>query len=91
MRKSVFRVSDTNRTVQPQKIARGLKFWISEVEGLYYLCCRNPFAYAKNKDTDQLRGNCAADQYLCFCFIDSTIPNLPKYKISSFYPSSVTV
>ena len=28
----------------------------------------------ENKGTDQLRGNCAADQRLCFRFIDSTIP-----------------
>ena len=31
-------MSDTNRAVQPQKIARGLKFWISVADGLYYLC-----------------------------------------------------
>ena len=41
MRKPVFRVSDTNRAVQPQKIARGLKFWILKEEGLYYLCSEN--------------------------------------------------
>ena len=28
--------SDTNRAVQPQKVARGLKFLKNEVEGLYY-------------------------------------------------------
>ena len=27
----------TRQAVQPQKMARGLKFWIKEVEGLYYL------------------------------------------------------
>ena len=27
---------DTNQAVQPQKMNRGLKFWIKEVEGLYY-------------------------------------------------------
>ena len=31
------------------------------------------------------------DQRLCFCYIDSTIPLLPKAEISSFYPSSVTL
>ena len=43
------------------------------------------FAYAKNKDADQLRGNREADQRLCFRYIDtcSTIPLLPKSKISS--------
>ena len=29
--------SDINRAVQPQKMARGLKFWIQELEGLYYV------------------------------------------------------
>ena len=28
---------------------------------------------AKNKGAYQLRGNCAAEQCLCFCFIDETI------------------
>ena len=30
--------SDTNQDVQLQKMARGLKFQIQKVEGLYYLC-----------------------------------------------------
>ena len=38
-----------DQAVQPQKIVRGLKFRIKEVEGLYYLC-------SENKSTDQLRG-----------------------------------
>ena len=33
--------SDTNQAVQPQKIARGLKFHIYEAEGLYYLRSEN--------------------------------------------------
>ena len=33
--------SNTNQAVQPQKIARGLKFQIVEVKGLYYLCSKN--------------------------------------------------
>ena len=28
-------------------------------------------------------GNCEADQRLCFCYIDSTIPLLSKFEISS--------
>ena len=28
----------------------------------------------KNKDADQLRGNREADQRLCFCYSDSTVP-----------------
>ena len=35
----------------------------------------------ENKDADQLRGNHEADQRLCFRYMDSTIPLLPKYKI----------
>ena len=36
------------------------------------------FACANNKGADQLHGNNAADQCLCFGYIDSTIPLLPK-------------
>ena len=35
--------------------------------------------------------SCAAEQSLCFFYIDSTIPLLPKSEISSLYPSSVEV
>ena len=35
-------------------------------------------AYAKTKDADQLRGNREADQRLCFCYSDSTVPLLLK-------------
>ena len=41
--------SDTNQAVQLQKMARGLKFRISEVEELYIPC-------SENKGADQLRG-----------------------------------
>ena len=40
-------------------MARGLKFWIQKVEGLYYQC-------SENKDADQLRGYREADLRLCF-------------------------
>ena len=52
-------MSDTNRAVQPLKMARGLKFRIKKVEGLYYLC-------SGNKGADQLRGYREADLRLCF-------------------------
>ena len=55
---------------------------------------RNPafFAYkGKNKGADQLCGNHAAAQRLCFRYIDGTIPLLPHSKISSVSPSSVAV
>ena len=48
------------------------------------------FAYAKT-DADQIRGNREADLHLCFRYIDSTIPLLPIYEISSLYPSCVVV
>ena len=51
--------SDTNRSVQSQKIDKGWKFWILKVEELYYPC-------RENKGADQLRGNREADQGLCF-------------------------
>ena len=51
--------SDTNQAVQLQKMARGLKFRIKKVEGLYFLC-------SENRDADQLRGYREADLRLCF-------------------------
>ena len=51
--------SDTNRAVQPQKMARGLKFRIYIEEGLHYPC-------SENKGADQLRSHCAVDLLLCF-------------------------
>ena len=41
--------SYTNWTVQPQKMIRGFRFGIQEVEGWYYQC-------SKNKGSDQLCG-----------------------------------
>ena len=38
----------------------------------------------ENKGAGQLRGNREADQRLCFCYSDSTIPLLLKSEISSF-------
>ena len=49
------------------------------------------FCICENKDADQLRGNREADQRLCFRYIDSTIPLLPIYEISSLQPSSVAI
>ena len=51
--------SDTNRAVQLQKMARGLKFLIYKVEGSCYLC-------SENKAADHLRGYREADLRLCF-------------------------
>ena len=51
--------SDTYQAVQSQNLARGLKFWIWEVDELTYLC-------SENKGTDQMRDHCASDLRLCF-------------------------
>ena len=51
--------SDTNRAVQSQEMARGLKFRFKKVKGLYYLC-------SENKGADQLHGYREADLRLCF-------------------------
>ena len=62
MRKPTIRVrtrSDTNRAVQSQKQARGLKFWLEVEEELYYLS-------SENKGADQLCSYCTDD--LCLCF-----------------------
>ena len=53
-----------NQAVQPQKMARGLKFPIEVEEGYYY-----PFS--ENKGADQLRSNCTADLRLCFAYAES--------------------
>ena len=58
--------SDTNRAVQPQKMARGLKFRVSEVRRLYYQC-------SENKGADQLRGYRMADLCLCFRICKKTV------------------
>ena len=42
------------------------------------------FCICENKDADQLRGNREADQRLCFRYMDSIIPLLSKFEISSF-------
>ena len=49
------------------------------------------FCICKNKDADQLHGNREADQRLCFCYINSIIPLLSIYEISSLWPSCVAV
>ena len=49
------------------------------------------FCICKNKGADQLHGHRAADQRLCFCYINSTIHMLSKLEISSLQPSSEVV
>ena len=49
------------------------------------------FCICENKGANQLRDNPAADQCLCFRYIDSTVSFLPRSEISSLYPSSAAV
>ena len=55
------------------------------------LCCdlshhmgKPTICISENKDADQLRGDREADQRLCFCYSDTTVPLLLKSEISSF-------
>ena len=43
------------------------------------------FRFTARSDRNVLKiiGNCEADQRLCFHYTDSTIPQLPKYEITS--------
>ena len=41
------------------------------------------FCLCENNGADHLHSNCKADQHLCFCYTDSTIPLLPKFQASS--------
>ena len=58
--------SETNQAVQSQKMARGLKFQIEKVEGLYYLS-------SENTGADQLHGYRDADLRLCFRICETLV------------------
>ena len=48
-------------------------------------CTRKPTTcICENKDAGQLCSNCIADQCICFCYLDNTIPLFLKSDISSF-------
>ena len=84
MRKPVFGVSDLvpkNRAIQLQKMAKGLKFRIKEVEGLNY-------PYGENKGADQLRGYREAD--VCLCFLMCKKPVFSQRGSFSFTMRSVS-
>ena len=49
------------------------------------------FCISKNKGADQFQSNSVADQHICLCYMDSTIPLFSKFKISSFLTSPVLV
>ena len=61
-----------------QEMARGLKFLIKKVEGLFYLC-------RENKGADQLCGCHTADLHLCFRIIKSWFSHDLAQKISHLH------
>ena len=73
-------------------MARGLKFLVQKVEGLYYPC-------SENKDTDQLRGQREADLRLCFRInnqrtngpVDAHLLGLVKHKTWKIYGKEMTL
>ena len=63
-----------------------------EVFNLSRVMRKLDFCICENKGADQLcSSNHAADQRLCFRYIDSRLPLLPKPESLSLYPSSVLV
>ena len=63
--------------------SNGLPYFCLTAAHLSLVMRKPAFCIFKNKDADQLRGNREADQRLCFRYIDSAIPLLPKSEISS--------
>ena len=50
------------------------------------------FFHAKNEGADQLHSDCAADQHLCFRYIDSTNPyTFLKFEFPSLWSSAEAV
>ena len=50
---------------------------------------KSDFCLCENKGADQLRSDCEAESTFVFATQIEKIPLLPKFEISSFYPSSV--
>ena len=77
-----------------QVYLKTLKTYNLEMKNLFKISHRirnQTTCIGENKDADQLSINCTADQHLCFHYTDSTIPLLPKSKLSSFLTFPVTV
>ena len=74
---------DINQALQSQKMARGLKFRIKEVEGLYYLC-------SENKGANQLRNYRQADLHLCFAYAKSQFSHNEAQILCTIFPSSIS-
>ena len=64
---------DTPATVHTNERLRLYKLRLQKIGSLHM----------PKQDTGQLSGNHAADQHLCFHYMNSTMPLLPKSEISS--------
>ena len=74
-----FLISEIER---PQPLPGGTQMGSREFHKQLSLRMGKPTICIENKDTDQLRSNCEADQRLCFRYI-LMIPLLSKSKFSS--------
>ena len=82
--KPVFRFADQVRHKPWQLVNYKSKIQAGKFRLSVSRVMRKPAFYiCENKSADQLRGNPEADQRLCFRYMDSTIPLLPKSEISS--------
>ena len=50
---------------------------------------KSAFCICENKGRDQLRSNCAADNHLCFSYIDSTVVRLADYLLLVLFSVAV--
>ena len=67
--------SDINRAVQPQKMARGMKFQIWKVEGIVL------FVLCENKGADQLCGYCTLICAFVFAYAKNRIFHCVAHRI----------
>ena len=61
----------------------GMLFVEGSVVHMSLVVKKPAFSICENKDADQLRIDCAADQRLCFRYTDGKIPLLPNSENSS--------
>ena len=89
MRKSAYENNIGSAQISCTYIQAGQSFCYWPLDSIIFLVAKfeSPnephHCICKNKGADQLHSHCAADQHLCFCYIDSTITLLSKSKISS--------
>ena len=66
--------------VQPKRIARGLKFWIDVVEGLFYLCSKTKRLISSS----DLLLSFHMQKTILKLFYGEHIKNEPRYEKTSF-------